>query len=112
MKYIQSFSIRPKSKQRPRMTRTGRTYTPKQTVEFEQLVANLYKGPFFNKDTLLRVGLKFSANEIHLTITPIDATPSKLRGDIDNYAKSVLDALNGIAYADDKQVTILELEKL
>jgi Holliday junction resolvase RusA-like endonuclease len=38
-------------------------------------------------------------------------TKSELRGDIDNYAKSVLDALNGVAFKDDKQVIILELEK-
>jgi len=29
---------------------------------------------------------------------------SKLRGDIDNYVKTILDALNGIAWVDDNQV--------
>ena len=114
LKYSQTFSIRPQSKQRPRMTRTGRTYTPKQTVEFENTIASMYKGPLFNKDTHLRVGLKFSLGNIELSIEEIlpDPAPSKLRGDIDNYAKSILDALNGVAYADDKQITMLGLEKL
>ena len=31
--------------------------------------------------------------------------------DADNIAKSVLDALNGLAYADDKQVVTLEVDK-
>lgn len=29
---------------------------------------------------------------------------SKLRGDLDNYVKTVLDALNGVAWDDDSQV--------
>ena len=40
------------------------------------------------------------------------SNPSKLRGDIDNYAKSILDGLNGVAYTDDKQIVSLELRKL
>lgn len=31
-------------------------------------------------------------------------TKSSLRGDLDNYVKTVLDALNGVAWVDDKQV--------
>jgi Holliday junction resolvase RusA-like endonuclease len=31
-------------------------------------------------------------------------TKSKLRGDIDNYVKTILDALNGVAWRDDSQV--------
>ena len=38
-------------------------------------------------------------------------TKSRLTGDIDNYAKSILDALNGVAYTDDKQIVCLYLEK-
>lgn len=33
------------------------------------------------------------------------------RGDIDNYAKAVLDGLNGVVYADDKQVVFLGASK-
>ena len=31
-------------------------------------------------------------------------TKSKLRGDLDNYIKTILDALNGVAWDDDSQV--------
>lgn len=36
-------------------------------------------------------------------------TPRLVKPDIDNTAKAVLDALNGVAYADDKQVTKLRV---
>jgi Holliday junction resolvase RusA-like endonuclease len=36
----------------------------------------------------------------------------KLLGDIDNYTKTVLDGLNDVAWADDKQVIKLEVVKL
>jgi Holliday junction resolvase RusA-like endonuclease len=36
---------------------------------------------------------------------------SKLRGDVDNYVKSLLDGLNGVAYDDDKQVVNLHAYK-
>ena len=41
----------------------------------------------------------------------VEQPKKRLRGDIDNYAKSVLDALNGVAYKDDKQIVRLDLEK-
>jgi Holliday junction resolvase RusA-like endonuclease len=36
----------------------------------------------------------------------------ELRGDTDNYAKSTLDGLNGIAFRDDKQVVELVARKV
>ena len=39
-----------------------------------------------------------------------DLLPCK-KPDIDNIAKAVLDALNGVAYGDDNQVTALEVSK-
>lgn len=110
--YSQIFTVRPKSKQRPRMSRKGYAYTPKQTVAFERLIAGLYKGPMFAEDTPLKVTLEFMDKTIELRIREMPKKPqSKLKGDIDNYAKSILDALNGVAYKDDKQVVILNLEK-
>lgn len=32
------------------------------------------------------------------------------QGDLDNYAKSILDALNTIAYVDDRQIVRLEID--
>lgn len=37
---------------------------------------------------------------------------SKLRGDIDNYIKTVLDALNGVAWGDDNQIVKVTAVKI
>jgi Holliday junction resolvase RusA-like endonuclease len=37
--------------------------------------------------------------------------PSALRGDTDNYIKSIMDGLNGAAYVDDKQVYKITVTK-
>lgn len=111
MKYTQRFPFRPKSKERPRMSRTGYAYTPKATKKYEALVANTYNGPKF-PDGPISVTLKFNPKYIELTISDLKSKSiSPLRGDIDNYAKSILDALNTIAYEDDKQIITLRLEK-
>ena len=110
--YSQIIHMRPKSKDRPRMSKAGHAYTTKATREYEKAFAAEYKGPYFAEGPL-RVKLIFN---IHKTVIVIEQITellekSELRGDIDNYAKSVLDALNGVAFKDDKQVIVLELEK-
>ena len=113
MIHKQIFNFRPTSKQRPRMTRSGRAYTPKDTKEYEDSIAQAYSGVMFAEGPL-HVTLIFDNDKTEITIRSMrnKSNPSKLRGDIDNYAKSVLDGLNGVAYTDDKQIVSLELRKL
>jgi Holliday junction resolvase RusA-like endonuclease len=114
--YHQFFSIRPRSKARPRITRSGYAYTPKATKQYEAEIAEAYKGPFF-EEGLLSMKLRFTKDGTEMMLERLSPNPkvkqpeSKLTGDIDNYAKSVLDALNGVAYKDDKQIVVLYLEK-
>jgi Holliday junction resolvase RusA-like endonuclease len=100
------FSIphRPKAKERPRFSmKGGYAYTSAKTRTFEDLVKTYYKGPKFEGPVSL--ALTFSPTRVTVCVTEMpDTEPSKLRGDVDNYVKSVSDALNGLAYDDDKQI--------
>ena len=47
----------------------------------------------------------------NLEVTLLFVLPDNRRKDLDNLSKAVLDGMNGIVYADDKQITRLILEK-
>lgn len=114
--YHQFFKVRPKAKARPRITRSGYAYTPKATKKYESEIANAYSGPMF-EEGMLKMSLRFTKDGTEMMIERLDLNQkvkqpvSRLTGDIDNYAKSFLDGLNGIAYKDDKQIVVLYLEK-
>lgn len=110
MKHTIKVPIKPKSKQRPRVLRTGHTYTPKVTLEYEAQIKEAWDGPQFQSPVSVEIILY--KNEIKITITEeTEEKKSSLRGDIDNYAKSILDGLNGKAYVDDRQVVKLKVSK-
>lgn len=110
----------PKAKARPRMnTRTGRTYTPKDTIEYENWVKLCYKesnqGVYL--EGLIRAIIityhgipKSFSKKKHKEAVEGKIRPTK-KPDVDNMAKSILDALNGVAYKDDSQVVDLSIEK-
>jgi len=109
-KHTQTFRFKPKVKQRPRLGRRGRVFTPVQTLEFERLVNEAYDGFCAEKPVSLSISLY--KDKFTVTVTEYDTLePSPLRGDIDNYAKSILDGLNGVAYTDDKLVYKLQVTK-
>lgn len=113
---------KPFGKQRPRVVHRGKftsTYTPKETVEYENLVKLSYynasggiklqgaleatiKGVFpIPKHVSKKQKEQMLSNEIKYT--------KKI--DCDNMAKACLDALNNIAYDDDAQISRLIVEK-
>lgn len=103
----------PRVKSRPRRGK-GRTYTEKQVVAAEQEIALDYirqQGRKFTGPIAVRIRLHRDHIRVHLRDLPEDWR-SGLRGDADNYAKLVLDGLNGVAYNDDKQVMSLTVEKV
>lgn len=103
------FQGAPIAKQRPRMTRSGRAYTPQRTKDAERRIAEQYEGPLFEGDVCIDICLTKDA--VAVTIWDADYTPVGMRGDIDNYAKTILDALNGLAWNDDRQVAHLSVYK-
>jgi crossover junction endodeoxyribonuclease RusA len=110
MLYVFDIPLKPKAKGRPRAGRHG-MYTDKATREYEELIAKTYRdlnGPKFEGNIMLTV--TFQTTHIHVSILGVKEE-SKLRGDVDNYVKSLLDGLNGVAFDDDKQVVSLRAYK-
>ena len=105
----QTIPVKPKVKQRPRLGRRGRVFTPEQTLVFERYIGSSWHGPC--ADTPVSMVIGFYKDKVTITVKTLDGPASKLRGDIDNYAKSILDGLNGIAYTDDKLVQRLLVTK-
>lgn len=101
---------RPKVKERPRHGRNGRVYTPRTTVERERAIAAAYDGPRFTTPVCVVIDLQ--KDDTTVTISEVDQEPTRLMGDVDNYVKAVLDALNGVAWDDDRQVVSLTASKL
>lgn len=115
---------KPMGKQRPKFTTRGKcvkAITPQKTVSYENLVKVVYQENYgemmFEQDEPLemivntyfmppantsqkRLGLMY-ANEIRPTKKP----------DFDNIAKIVGDALNAVAYPDDKQIVDASIHK-
>ena len=110
MKYKTVFKFAPKVKQRPRMTRRGRVFTPAQTLEFEALVREAWEHEMIEGDCV--VTINFMKDKFEVTVEATDKyEPTKLRGDIDNYVKAVLDGLNGTAFVDDKFIRKMTVTK-
>lgn len=103
----------PRGKARPRFSR-GHTYTPKTTTDYEKLVASQYHGKTYTDALRLDITAYFAIPKSY-TKKQIKAIREGVRPlkkpDIDNIAKIIMDALNGIAYEDDKQVVDLRLKK-
>lgn len=105
------FPIEPVPKARARVTRSGFAYTPKKTKDYEQTIKNLATVHMhMNGHMLLQRPLTVSI--IFTMKKPKKQTYSyPSRGDLDNYAKAVLDALNGTVWKDDSQICSLVLIK-
>lgn len=113
-RHKQFIPIRPLAKERPRATRSGHVYTPKRTSQYEKKVGEAYTGPLIPADHTVEVSLTFSKEGTHIVVIgkKNPEWKSSLRGDIDNYVKSILDALNGIAWEDDVQIVEVTVKKL
>lgn len=95
---IVSFScgMRVPAKARPRTTKTGHTYTPtsKKEQEIADAMARFKRDMGLETiDEFCRVDICVGKDWFEFSITPLPDHPKKeLRGDLDNYAKTLLDA--------------------
>lgn len=107
----------PQGKARPKFARQGNfvtTYTPKKTVDYERQIKTAYitstKGYQFSNDKYLCLEIaayfgipkSYSKSKV-LCCLENKMLPNK-KPDIDNIVKVVADALNGVAYKDDKNI--------
>lgn len=105
-------------KARPRFSsRSGTVYTPSKTKSYERQIAEAYKahyGPCFDGPVMVVIEAVFPIPKSWTRAKKAEVMAGKLapgKPDIDNILKVVLDGLNGIAYEDDKQVTIVQCKK-
>lgn len=108
-------------KERPRInTYTCKAYTPTKTKDYEQLIQQYFvlKYPrYLPLEGRLKVTIVAyfkvakATSKIMLEEMLQDKISPTKKPDIDNIVKSVLDALNKMAFNDDNQITKIEVEK-
>ena len=104
--WIKIYDLKPIPKGRPRFSTVTKTvYTPHRTADYEEAVAWHYKqydGTEHSGPLKLTVRFYFRGDKSkYHTKVP----------DLDNLLKAFMDAINGIAWADDKQVVEIEASK-
>ena len=116
----------PVGKARPKVVRAkngiSMTYTPDKTVAYEELVRlrfqeSLEVRPFIPLQGALRIKIfagypipKSTSKKHRAAMLAGTELPTK-KPDWDNIGKIICDALNGVAYEDDKQVTESQMRK-
>lgn len=114
MKFVVAGVI--KGKARPRFSGRGgyvRTYTPETTRDYENLIRRSYtqqSNKKYEGALSIKIDAFFKKNKRNKKVANTIYVLKKPDGD--NIVKVVLDALNGIAYDDDKQVSKIEITKL
>lgn len=116
--FLNSFIVqgKPFGKQRPRVTTKGRyahAYTPTETAEYEEKVRVAYKeqcNEYYSKDKAIGLTILaiFEPSKSDSKRVREDKLLGKIqpmkKPDWDNIGKIICDALNGVAWEDDKQV--------
>ena len=115
----------PKGKERPLFTRRGgfvRAITPKQTREYENIIRlfaqkemKALKAKPLQCAVVVMIDAYRSIPKSYSKLKREKAIKNEIRPttkpDADNIAKLVLDALNEVAYIDDKQIISLSVQK-
>ena len=106
---------------RPRVTARG-TYTPKRCRDYKTAVAIAAKAAMRGKapmegalvcliDLFFAVPVSYRAGKRLAACHNVIKPTGRNTGDGDNHAKAIMDALTGICWRDDSQVTLLMVRK-
>ena len=105
-----------RGKGRPRFARGGHAYTPKGTRDYERAIREAFENapgrppePFSGPIAVCIMTYRQLPKSAPKSVI---REPDMHKPDADNVAKIVLDALNGVAWLDDAQVTSLTVVKL
>lgn len=111
----------PKGKGRPRFTKNGHTYTPKDTAEYENLVrlefrrqcGNVHfdKGAELSMNVIACYGVPNGASRVKRKQMLSGGVHPTKKPDLDNIIKVIADSLNKVAYNDDAQITDVRAQK-
>lgn len=96
--------VTPQAKQRPRITKSGRAYTPAQTANSEKMIRILLtnkQAPQFEGAIVFTATFYFHRPK---SIKPDKRPHHTVKPDLDNLLKLVLDACIGILFQDDSQI--------
>lgn len=98
---------------RPRHMRNGHTYMPREYMAYRRRVAGAYLAAGGSDMGSAPIAVSIDVMRELPVSRPkrVSAEPDTVRPDVDNIAKGVMDALNGIAYEDDSQVVSLSVLK-
>lgn len=115
---------KPQGKGRPRFSSRGnfvKTYTPQKTANYENWIKTCFLNQCKNFDSSYDGAVKVKIEAIYSVPKSYSKKkraelldfqmPYLHKPDVDNIAKCVCDALNGIAYKDDSQVSLLFIDK-
>ena len=105
----------PVGKGRPRVDR-GRAHTPEKTKAYEEKVKWCYRAAH---GRLLEGPIRMTIDAVYPIAKSasrkareaMDGKPARKKPDLDNLVKCIADALNGIAYADDKDIVLFTAYK-
>lgn len=103
----------PVGKARPRVLRSGRTYTPKGTVVAENTIAATWRAHYGARKPWAR-GIPLSVEILAYLARPKSSkrTLPSVKPDSSNLLKLCEDALNGLAWEDDAQIVEAKITKL
>ena len=104
--------MKARSKARPRMSKSGHVYTPKETAQYEKYIREQWHARYrhckpFSGAVAVTLSYRYQRPKSHYLRGLLRETAPKhytQTPDLDNIEKAVLDALNKVAYEDDKQI--------